>query len=66
MLVLDCAEGEAVMIGDDIMVTFVGYYKGHAKLSFDAPKRIPIHREKIYNRIKKHKEVQETKKPQDT
>ena len=52
MLTLTCEMGESVMIGDDIVVTVVGFRKRAIQLSFDAPREIPINREKVYNKIR--------------
>lgn len=57
-LILSRHIGEAVMIGEDITVTIVGVDKrsGNVRVSIDAPKKVPVHREEIYNQIHGRKE----------
>lgn len=51
-LVLSRRVGESVCIGDGIMVTVVGISSsGQIRLSFHAPKDIPIHRLEVFQRI---------------
>lgn len=53
MLILGRKIGEKVMIGDSIVVSVCGVHGGQIRLGFDAPKGIEIHREEIYEKIKK-------------
>jgi carbon storage regulator len=55
MLVLTRAVGEAVMIGDDIQIIFLGTNMGELKIGIVAPREIPIYRLEIFNRIQKEK-----------
>jgi len=52
MLILTRKKGESIMIGDDVVVTFLGYDNGEASIGVAAPKKIPVHREEVFNRIK--------------
>ena len=53
MLILTRRVGETLMIGDDVTVTVLGV-KGHqVRIGINAPKHLAVHREEIYNRIKK-------------
>lgn len=54
-LVLGRRVGESVCIGDGIMVTVLGISGGQIRLSFHAPKDVPIHRLEIFERIQAEK-----------
>lgn len=53
MLILTRRIGETVMINDDIYLTILGVKGNQVRLGFDAPQDVIIHRQEIYNRIKK-------------
>lgn len=56
MLILTRRIGETVCIGDDVQVTVLGM-KGHqVRIGINAPKSTPVHREEVYERIKRDKE----------
>lgn len=57
MLVLTRRVGETLNIGDTIQITVLGIEGKQTRLGISAPKEIPIHREEIYERIKKDKET---------
>ena len=52
MLILTRKLGEQINIGDDITVTLLEIRGTQVKLGIDAPKRIGIHRNEIYEKIK--------------
>ena len=56
MLILTRRIGETLNIGDDIQVTVLGVKGNQVRLGVNAPKTVPVHREEIYQRIKKEKE----------
>jgi carbon storage regulator len=51
MLILTRKLGEKINIGDDITVTLLEIKGAQVKLGIDAPKRIGIHRNEIYEKI---------------
>jgi len=54
MLILTRKKGERIMLGDDLIVTFLEYdmkYR-NARIGIEAHPSISIHREEIYNKIK--------------
>ncbi len=53
--------GETINIGDNISVTLLGIKGNQAKLCINAPKEVPVHREEVYQRIKKENEANGTR-----
>jgi len=53
MLVLTRKIGETVIIGDNVTVTVLGIQGGQIKFGIIAPKEVSVHREEIYERIKR-------------
>lgn len=58
ILVLKRRVGESVVIGDDIYLTVLGFSNNEVRLSFDAPKTLPINRDENYRRIQREKRDQ--------
>lgn len=62
MLILTRRIGETLMIGDDTSVTVLGVKGNQVRIGVNAPKDVAVHREEIFERIKKE-EDQSGKQP---
>ena len=60
MLILTRRVGETVMVGDDVTVTVLGVKGNQVRIGVNAPKHVSVHREEIYQRIKREQETGET------
>lgn len=56
MLILSRKLGEAVIIGDDIVITVLSTKGKQIRLGIEAPASISVHREEIYEKIKKEQQ----------
>ena len=57
MLILTRRVGETVMIGNDITVTVLGVKGNQVRVGVNAPKEVAVHREEIYERIKREEQA---------
>jgi carbon storage regulator len=57
MLILTRRVGETLMIGDDVTVTVLGVKGNQVRIGVNAPKDVSVHREEIYERIKKEQQA---------
>ena len=53
MLVLTRRIGESLMIGSRVTVTVVAVKGSQIRIGVNAPKSIPVHREELYERIRR-------------
>ena len=56
MLILTRRVGETVMIGHDVTVTVLGVKGNQVRIGVNAPKSVAVHREEIYERIKREEQ----------
>jgi carbon storage regulator len=56
MLILTRRVGETVMIGNDVTVTVLGVKGNQVRIGVNAPKDVAVHREEIYERIKREED----------
>lgn len=57
MLILTRRISESVKIGDDVTVTIVELKGRQVRLGVSAPKRIAVHREEVYERVRRQGEA---------
>lgn len=60
MLILTRRVGETLMIGDEVTITVLGVKGNQVRIGVNAPRDIAVHREEIYERIKREKTEQDT------
>lgn len=53
MLILTRRVGESVIVGNDVTVTVLNVKGNQVRIGVNAPKEIAVHREEIYQRIKR-------------
>ena len=56
MLILTRRVGETVMIGNEVTVTVLGVKGNQVRIGINAPKNVAVHREEIYERIKREQQ----------
>lgn len=56
MLILTRKIGEAIIIGDNIVVNVLGIRGLQVRLGIEAPRDVSVHREEVYQRILKERE----------
>jgi len=66
MLILTRRVGETLMIGDEVTVTVLGVKGNQVRIGVNAPKDVAVHREEIYERIKREQEAGTATEPADS
>lgn len=66
MLVLTRKIGEKIVIGNgEITIKIVSCKNGAVQLGIDAPDDVSVHREEVYNRIRREEEYRGDGQPRD-
>ncbi len=60
MLVLSRHRDESIMIGDDIVLTIVDIRGDKVRLGIQAPTHVPVHRQEVYEAIKREGSLRQT------
>ncbi len=66
MLVLSRHRDESIMIGDDVVITIVDIRGDKVRLGIEAPQDIPVHRQEVYEAIKRENQKAGQIQPGDT
>lgn len=66
MLVLSRHRDESIMIGDNIVITIVDIRGDKVRLGIAAPQDIPVHRQEVYEAIKRENMQASGMQPEDT
>lgn len=53
MLVLSRHKDESIKIGDDITITVIEVRGDRVRLGIEAPSEVPVHRQEVYEAIKR-------------
>jgi len=56
MLILTRRVGETLMIGNEVTVTVLGVKGNQVRIGVNAPKDVAVHREEIFERIKREED----------
>jgi len=65
MLVLSRHRDESIMIGDDVVITIVDIRGDKVRLGIDAPQDIPVHRQEVYDAIKRENQRASNLRPSE-
>ena len=63
MLILTRRVGETLMIGDNVTVTVLGVKGNQVRIGVNAPKTVAVHREEIFERIKREQAEEKPQRP---
>ena len=63
MLILTRRVGETVVIGNDVTVTVLGVKGNQVRLGVNAPREVAVHREEIFERIKREQSEDTPQRP---
>ena len=56
MLILTRRVGESVVIGNEVTVTVLGVKGNQVRIGVNAPRDVTVHREEIFERIKREEQ----------
>lgn len=57
MLILTRKLGEGIRVGDDVVVKIVEIRGGQVRLGIEAPRAVPVHREEVFQMIRRQNEM---------
>ena len=60
MLILTRRIGATLMVGDEVQITVLGVKGSQVRIGVNAPREIAVHREEIYQKIQREKELNST------
>jgi carbon storage regulator len=63
MLVLSRKTDEKIIIGESISITVIEIGNGKVRLGIDAPKDVPVHRQEVYEAIKREQQLRADRDP---
>jgi carbon storage regulator len=63
MLILTRRVGETLMIGEEVTVTVLGVKGNQVRIGVNAPKHVAVHREEIFERIKREGDAEPAVSP---
>ncbi|MEC8554750.1 MAG: carbon storage regulator CsrA [Planctomycetota bacterium] len=66
MLVLSRHRDESIMIGDDVVITIVDIRGDKVRLGIEAPQDIPVHRQEVYEAIRRENQKAGQVQPGET
>ena len=66
MLVLSRHRDESIMIGDDVVITIVDIRGDKVRLGIEAPQNVPVHRQDVYEAIKRENQKAGHIQPEET
>ncbi|MBR2693998.1 MAG: carbon storage regulator CsrA [Thermoguttaceae bacterium] len=64
MLVLSRYKDQSIYIGDDIIITVVDVRGDRIRIGIDAPANIPVHRQEIYEAIRREQKAGKKEEPE--
>lgn len=64
MLVLSRYKDQSIYIGDDIIITVVDVRGDRIRIGIDAPANVPVHRQEIYEAIRREQNAASTDEPE--
>lgn len=63
MLVLSRKKNENIVINDDIVITIIEIRGDKVRLGVQAPKEVPVHRQEVFDAIRRDKANQDSMEP---
>jgi carbon storage regulator len=63
MLVLSRKKNESIIINDDITIVVVEIRGDKVRLGVEAPKEVPVHRNEVYEAIRRNQQKPESAEP---